>query len=187
VSACYTLQLYSLRHGSMSGLLKTGVALSPFRQWTPEMAAAHNSRVRGEQTPCHVVAVKTDQSISLSPQVKQNALAGVFGASRRQPNKTELEASRMLACEFPGCEIVFEGLSFSMLNGHRYKPDWIVKMPGGWMLCVEVKARGKNGFRQTSYGRAKLAYDQCQKEWRIFRWRWMEKDSGVWKMKGWGL
>lgn len=98
---------------------------------------------------------------------------------KRQPNKTELEASMMLACEFPGARITFEGFTFNMENGHKYKPDFVV-CRGGLLMCIEVKARGANGFRQPSYQRAKLAYDQCRLDYPAITWRWMEKQNGTW-------
>jgi len=85
----------------------------------------------------------------------------------------------MLQVEFPWCKVLFEGLSFKMANGHRYTPDYAVLGPN-FVLLVEVKARGKNGFRQASYGRARLAYDQCKTEFPCFMFRWVEKHKGLW-------
>jgi len=98
------------------------------------------------------------------------------------PNKTEKEYANRLGFEFPESQIVFEGLTLRMKNGHKYTPDWVVKCPNGEIHCVEVKARGKNGFRQASYQRAKLAFDQCRVEW-PFRFRWAEKREGQWTVK----
>lgn len=102
-------------------------------------------------------------------------------AKRGTPNKTEAEYGRMLAAEFPGCRITFEGITLRMSNGHRYTPDWVVQTHGGWMLLVEVKARGKNGYRHPSYQRARLAFDQCREEYDCFNYRWAEKSSGRWE------
>jgi hypothetical protein len=100
------------------------------------------------------------------------------------PNKTEAEYGRILAAEFPGCEIRFEGLIIRMLNGHKYTPDWVVwNKRSGPVLCAEVKARGKNGFRFASYGRAKLAFDQVRIEWPNMAWRWAEKSKGMWNIE----
>lgn len=98
-------------------------------------------------------------------------------------NKTETEYSNMLRCEFPGAAIVFEGITFKMENGHRYTPDWVVNNGDGQVLCVEVKARGKNGFRHASYQRARLAFDQAKIDYPQFRWRWAEKSQGTWDVK----
>lgn len=98
------------------------------------------------------------------------------------PNKTEGEYGRLLALEYPGACIRYEGLTLTMDNGHKYTPDWIVKTTG-LLLCVEVKARGKNGFRLPSYQRARLAYDQCRTEWGCFQFRWAEKSGGKWNVE----
>lgn len=97
----------------------------------------------------------------------------------KQPNKTEAEYGKLLGLEFPGALIVFEGLSFRMSNGHRYTPDWVVCQED-LLLCVEVKARGKNGFRHPSYQRARLAFDQCRHDYPAIQWRWAEKFRGAW-------
>lgn len=97
----------------------------------------------------------------------------------KQPNKTEAEYGKLLGLEFPGALIVFEGFSFRMSNGHRYTPDWVV-CKEDLLLCVEVKARGKNGFRHPSYQRARLAFDQCKHDYPAIQWRWAEKFRGTW-------
>lgn len=98
----------------------------------------------------------------------------------KQPNKTEAEYGKLLGLEFPGALIVFEGFSFRMSNGHRYTPDWVV-CKDDLLLCVEVKARGKNGFRHPSYQRARLAFDQCRHDYPAIQWRWAEKHCGKWE------
>jgi hypothetical protein len=98
------------------------------------------------------------------------------------PNKTEAEYGNRLGFEFPEADIVFEGLTLRMQNGHKYTPDWVVKCPNGEIHCVEVKARGNSGFRHASYGRARLAFDQARIDW-PFRFRWVEKHKGVWNVK----
>lgn len=98
----------------------------------------------------------------------------------KQPNKTEAEYGRMLGLEFPGALIIFEGFSLRMSNGHRYTPDWVV-CKDDLLLCVEVKARGKNGFRHPSYQRARLAFDQCRHDYPAIQWRWAEKHCGRWE------
>lgn len=98
----------------------------------------------------------------------------------KQPNKTEAEYGKLLGLEFPGALIIFEGFSFRMTNGHRYTPDWVVCRED-LLLCVEVKARGKNGFRHPSYQRARLAFDQCRHDYPAIQWRWAEKHCGSWE------
>ncbi|MFZ3168102.1 MAG: hypothetical protein WA130_10850, partial [Candidatus Methanoperedens sp.] len=93
--------------------------------------------------------------------------------------KCEMEYGRMLAMEFLGAKITPWGITLRMSNGHKYTPDFVV-FYGDLILLVEVKQRGKNGFRQNSYQRAKLAYDQCQVEFPMFQYRWAEKQHGAW-------
>ncbi len=99
---------------------------------------------------------------------------------RGKPNKTESEYASRLAFEFPGCAIRFEALTLILDNGHRYTPDWVVRQLNGQILLVEVKAKGKNGFRHPSYQRAKLAFDQSRLDYPLFQWRWAEKQEGKW-------
>lgn len=112
----------------------------------------------------------------------QQAIAAAKGKPPKESraNKTELEYSRLLALEYPGHSITFNSLRLKCDNGHAYTPDWVVNLSDGLILLVEVKARGKNGFRHPSYQRAKVMYDQCRVEWPMFRYRWAEKQSGVW-------
>ena len=93
--------------------------------------------------------------------------------------KCEMEYGRMLAMEFPGASIIPWGITLRMANGHKYTPDYLVMLTDKYLL-VEVKQRGKNGFRQNSYQRAKLAYDQCREEFKLFSYRWAEKHNGSW-------
>lgn len=103
---------------------------------------------------------------------------------RRQPNKTETEYMTMLSYEFPKSKIVFEAWTFHMSNGHAYTPDIFVFHEDGTILIVEVKARGKgkNGFRQASYGRARLAFDQSLVEYSCFNYRWAERHDKQWNI-----
>ena len=96
------------------------------------------------------------------------------------PNKTELAYSYVLEMEFVGCLTYFEGLTFRLKNGHRYTPDWVLRIDDDKVMCVEVKARGKNNFRQPSYQRARVMFDQCRVEWTNYVWRWAERHNGQW-------
>lgn len=123
-----------------------------------------------------VQSIETSQSIPSQPEIKQIALQGKCGAKQ---TKAEIEYGRMLKMEFPEADIIPWGVTLRMQNGHKYTPDYLVN-GDGWMLLVEVKQRGKNGFRQQSYQRAKVAFDQCRVEFCNFTWRWSEKQSGIW-------
>jgi len=99
---------------------------------------------------------------------------------QKQPNKTELSYKFQLEMEFPGCEIKFEGLSLYLDTGYRYGPDWVVCLPGGSLLLVEVK---NAAYKHASYGRAKVAFAQAILDWPQFKFRWSEKDGSSWEVK----
>lgn len=107
-------------------------------------------------------------------------LSGVKTGTVKGPNKTELSYRYALEMEFPGCDPAFEAITFKLKNGHRYTPDWVFRISENQVMCVEVKARGKNGFRQPSYQRARVMFDQCRVEWPNYTWRWAEKHCGEW-------
>lgn len=114
--------------------------------------------------------------IAVAPQNKKAPHRSNLGVKQ---TKCEMEYGRMLALEFPDAEVKPWGVTLRMSNGHKYTPDFLVS-GSGWMLLVEVKQRGKNGFRQNSYQRAKVAFDQCRVEFHNFTWRWAEKHCGTW-------
>ncbi len=105
--------------------------------------------------------------------------------ARRLPEKrmtkAEEQYGRILQAEFPHCSVLYEALRLKLRSGHAYTPDWIVMFKSGQILCVEVKVRGKKGFRQFSYGRAKLAFDEARVQWPCFTFRWAEKHQGEWR------
>jgi hypothetical protein len=102
---------------------------------------------------------------------------------RGKANKTELEYAARLSFEFAGCKPKFEAVTLHLLNGHAYTPDWQIVLPDGTLLFVEVKARGKNGFRHPSYQRARVMFDQSRLEYPMWKFRWAEKQSGQWDVK----
>lgn len=86
---------------------------------------------------------------------------------RREPNKTETDyRNRILA----GRDARYEALTFRMSNGHRYTPDWVVFEHGAPVECHEVKG----GYKLVSYQRARLAFDQCAREFPGIDWIWGE-------------
>jgi hypothetical protein len=126
-----------------------------------------------QSVPCPFGAVPP-QSVVAVPAVVEKA------ANCKQPNKTELEYGRRLGYEYPGCEVRYEALTLIlMLDGQRfrYSPDWVVLLPGGGILCVEVK---NAGYQHASYGRARLAFAACRVAWPMFSFRWAVKDAGSW-------
>ena len=138
--------------------------MKDFRDWTPEMVEAYNAKVKGVNLPV--------EAQTLSEK----------GKTKGKQTKTEIEAGNMLKMEFPDSNIIPWGLTLRMGNNHKYTPDYLVQPVNGKMLLVEVKQRGKNGFRQYSYQRAKLAFNQCKVEYNLFKYRWMEKHNGEWEI-----
>lgn len=124
-------------------------------------------------------------------QESQNRSKKVPKIANERPKMTKAEAEYglILQAEFPGSRIDYEGITLKLRNMHRYTPDWIVQIPEGILtyetiLLVEVKVKGANGFRQASYGRAKLAYDQAKLDYPYFQFRWVEKFKGQWIIGG---
>ena len=102
-------------------------------------------------------------------------------AVRSKMTKTEIEYGNMLEMQYHQ-KPQFEAVTFHLLNGHAYTPDWQIKLPDGNLLLVEVKARGRNGFRQPSYQRAKVMFDQSKLDYPMFQWQWAEKHNGEWSI-----
>ena len=135
---------------------------------------------RNPSLSVHGVGQPTDiKRDTLPAQGKENALQVKSGTKQ---TKCEMEYGRMLSMEFPGTAIIPWGVTLRMQNGHKYTPDYAVLLPDH-ILLVEVKQRGKNGFRQNSYQRAKVAFDQCRVEFTQFRYGWAEKQNGIWDEK----
>jgi hypothetical protein len=131
------------------------------------------------RTASQHLQVITGCKLSPVPAVKPHE-RGTRHGKRPGPNKTEAEYGRMLGLEYPGARVRYEGVTLHLDNGHAYTPDWCVILLTGEMLMVEVKARGKNGYRQPSYQRAKVMFDQSRIEYPHWQWRWAEKQEGRW-------
>lgn len=123
----------------------------------------------------------TADRIPTQPQ-EVKSVSKAKNGSRGKQTKCEMEYGRMLAFEFPGCEVEPFGITLRLANGHKYTPDFIVKDKEGIKLICECKQRGKNGFRQHSYQRAKVMFDQSRVEYPFWLFRWAEKQSGIWNI-----
>jgi hypothetical protein len=125
-------------------------------------------------------ALKVAGVTTITAPIKENAVQG--NSERLKQTKCETEYGRLLALEFPGCEIVPWGLTLRLANNHKYTPDFVVKNSEGIKLICEVKqrGRGKNGYRQPSYQRAKVMFDQSRVEYPFWKWRFIEKHDGIW-------
>ena len=94
--------------------------------------------------------------------------------SRRQPNKTEAEYRRMLPHY---AIVVYEGLRLYLANGHSYRPDWIVRLPDGWIECHEVKSAYIHSRD------SRILFDQARQDWPCFAFVWARKIAGTWKIE----
>ena len=138
-----------------------------------------------------IIARQARWKNALKPVFPEPAIVTLTPKGDRKPQgklggqkqtKCEMEYGRMLAYEFPDAVIIPWGITLRMQNGHKYTPDYLV-MDTDLYWLIEVKQRGKNGFRQNSYQRARLAFDQCRAEFKLFRFRWAEKHCGTWDAK----
>jgi hypothetical protein len=132
---------------------------------------------RRQEVPCPFGALVPVPAPAAAPVEEKAA------PKAKEPNKTEAEYGRRLSLEFPGCEVRYEALALIIeLDGERfrYSPDWVVLLPGGGVLCIEVK---NAGYQHASYGRAKLAFAAARVAWPMFSFRWAEKESGSWDVK----
>jgi hypothetical protein len=138
---------------------------------TCQVGCPYNVIVISKKTGKHATLPEVTEQI---PPVEKQPPAG------RKQTKTETEYGTRLSFEFPGCKIRFEALTLHLDNGHAYTADWVVFLPDGKFLLVEVKARGKDGYQQPSYQRAKVMFDQSRLEFPMWSFRWAEKQSGEW-------
>lgn len=103
------------------------------------------------------------------------SLSPTGGRKSLGPNKTELNFRDMY---LRGKDARFEALTFRMSNGHRYTPDWVVFEDGMPIACYECKG----GYALHSQQRARLAFDQCAKEFPAFKWTWAVKTTKGWEI-----
>lgn len=90
------------------------------------------------------------------------------------PNKTEADYRRH---HLRGMDARYESLTFRMVNGHRYTPDWVVFVDGRPSQCHECKG----GYALHSQQRARLAFDQVRVEFPGLVWVWAMKTKDGWK------
>jgi hypothetical protein len=90
-------------------------------------------------------------------------------------NKTE---RHYLANVLRGKDARYEALTFRMSNQHRYTPDFVVFEAGAPTECHECKG----SYALHSQQRARLAFDQCLKEFPGLHWIWAVKSKGGWRV-----
>lgn len=92
--------------------------------------------------------------------------------SRRTMNATERAFERVLCDKYGRENVTFEGLSFLLKNGRRYKPDFVVRVNIAF-YCFEVKGT----YRLHSESRSRMAFLQAVIDWPEFVWKWYEKQK----------
>ncbi len=86
--------------------------------------------------------------------------------ARKGPNKNELRYKDQWLRHI---DARYEAVSFLMENGHRFTPDWArFGLDGRLSECVEVKGN----YKLHSQRSARLAFDQCRREFWGIRWIW---------------
>lgn len=121
------------------------------------------AQIRAQLSPPPVTIV--DPIPSLSPTGGRKSLG---------PNKTEANYQQTI---LRGLDARYEAVTFRMSNGHRYTPDWVVFDQSGHISeCHECKG----DYALHSQQRARLAFDQCTKEFPGFLWVWATKKGSEW-------
>ena len=75
----------------------------------------------------------------------------------------------------------YEAITFKMASGHRYTPDFVTW--DEWMGCPRMVVHEvKGSYRLGSYGRARLAFDQCKVEFPHIAFVWAEWNGKKWEV-----
>ena len=132
-----------------------------------------------ELRPSDLAAMSPTDRARYDPTGRKVAIPKAYRAKKGRRKMTETE--KEYACHrrmFFSKPLRFEPMTLHMQNGHSYTPDFVEFERGKPATCIEVKGAYKLG----SYQRARLAFDQCRKEFPCFRWIWAEKQQdGTWK------
>jgi hypothetical protein len=145
--------------------------LEDWRNWTPEMVAEHNARVRGHKS--------TTPLPSLPPGSTSPSKAGEsVKKGKKGANKTEMAAFHYLTQCYRGARIRYEAITFHLQAEAAYTPDWLVSLSeNDTMICVEVK---NAAYKHASYGRSRLAFRQAALEFPQFQFIWLELRNNEW-------
>ena len=90
------------------------------------------------------------------------------------PNATEARFNR----DMLGGRGHYEAVTFRLLGGSRYTPDWTCFTSDGRVVFYEVKG----GYRLPSEGRALVAFLECRAQFPWAEFRWFAWDA---KRKAW--
>jgi len=122
-------------------------------------------------------------SPTLPVKVGESVKKGKKGA-----NKTEMAAFHYLTQCYRGARIRYEAITFHLERYEEdtlevksipaaYTPDYLITLPDGSMICVEIK---NAAYKHASYGRSRLAFRQAALEFPQFQFIWLELQDGQW-------
>lgn len=102
-----------------------------------------------------------------------------YGESVQRMNKTEQRMAEALEADPDVDRFVFEGLSFKIADGRRYRPDFYIVHVSGETELREVKRRG---MWQTAHAASRVRFDVARDRYPEFTWSWYEWNSeeGQW-------
>lgn len=102
--------------------------------------------------------------------------AAIRVPSRREPNATEARWAERAFRHWPGVRIRYEALSFRMLSGALYTPDFTGWIDNKLFWACEVKGAYGHG----SHSRSALAWKTAAHEWPSIAWIWARWKGGEW-------
>jgi hypothetical protein len=120
----------------------------------------------GALRPGGFAVLHTDQAAATPPSKPSKAKRGM--------SKTE---ARYLVEVLRDTPARYEAITFRMINGRRYTPDFVT-MDNGRLTVHEVKGSD----RLPSYSRARLAFDQCKVEFPHIAFVWAEWNGKTWEV-----
>lgn len=95
--------------------------------------------------------------------------------ARKAPNNTEARYWQDRLASGPPA--AYEAVTLLLPGGHRYTPDWVVRLADGRLECHEVKG----SYHHASRGRSRLAFDLAAVTYPRWVWVWAEWDGREWK------
>lgn len=129
------------------------------------------AEIKSERTRMRLEAAMGSGGVLTCPARPEPATrAGRRALGVKTPNKTEAEYNRAML-DGRG---QFEAVSFRLLGGSRYTPDFYVVRPSGRNEFHEVKG----SYRHHSYGRALTAWREVAAVHPEFRFFWAVRDAG---------
>ena len=153
--------------------------MKPFRldDLPPAMRAQAIAKLNSRQVKANEGSASMETAATTKNRYN-GPLERVDGKSPKQ-TKTERDGCAYLAAigytdirPFPA--------TLRMANGHKYSPDAECCHPmGGKRIMVEIKG----AYKLQSHGRARLAFDQCRRDWPEFDFLWIRKTKEGWRVE----